>query len=92
MLEDTTTSPDFRGQGLAPAMWLGIGGDLRRRGYGRMLTKVDVDNAPSRRAVEKAGFVEGAIVYLRRVGGRNRIKIEPLNGTKLARDLAGRTR
>ena len=53
MLEDTTTSPDFRGQGLAPAMWLGIGAGLRRRGYRRMITKVDVDNAPSRRAVER---------------------------------------
>jgi ribosomal protein S18 acetylase RimI-like enzyme len=92
MLEDTTTSPDFRGQGLAPAMWLGIGADLRRRGYRRLLTKVEVDNAPSRRAVEKAGFVEGAILHLRRVAARNQVRIEPLGSSELARDVAERTR
>jgi L-amino acid N-acyltransferase YncA len=43
-----------------------------------MLTKVAVDNAPSRRAVEKAGFEGVAIMSLRKVGPWRQTTLQPL--------------
>jgi GNAT superfamily N-acetyltransferase len=60
VLEDSHSSPDFRGRGVAPAAWAAIADAHRDEGADRMYTKVGVDNAASRRAVEKAGFREVA--------------------------------
>jgi GNAT superfamily N-acetyltransferase len=55
-LEDSVTSPAYRGRGLASAAWLGIARDLQDEHLGAIITKVAEDNTASRRAVEKAGF------------------------------------
>lgn len=55
-LEDSHSSPDFRGRGVAPAAWSGIADRLAADGNTAMVTKVGEANVASRRAVEKAGF------------------------------------
>ena len=45
-----------------------------------MLTKVAVDNVPSRKAVEKAGFEGVAIMSLRKVGPWRQTTVEQLSG------------
>lgn len=74
-LEDSLTSPAARGRGVAPAAWSELAGRLAAEGVERMITKVGVENAPSRKAVEKAGFREVAVMRLRRVGPRARVTI-----------------
>ncbi|MEQ9336654.1 MAG: GNAT family N-acetyltransferase, partial [Miltoncostaeaceae bacterium] len=56
MLEDSITSPDFRGRGVAPAAWAAIADALAAEGPARMYTTVENVNIPSCTAVEKAGF------------------------------------
>ena len=75
-LEDSVTSPAYRGQGIAPAAWCAIADSLADRGLERLLTKVTVDNTPSRRAVEKAGFHEVAQMSFDRLGRRDRVGID----------------
>jgi len=65
-LEYSITQEDYRGRGLAPAAWCAIADALQVDGITALITKVGVDNVPSRRAVEKAGFREIATVSLRR--------------------------
>jgi GNAT superfamily N-acetyltransferase len=77
-LEDSGTSPDFRGRGVAPGAWSAIADALAERGFKIMLTKVTVDNEPSRKAVVKAGFAEAADMRLRRVGPFRRVALSPL--------------
>jgi ribosomal protein S18 acetylase RimI-like enzyme len=77
-LEDSGTSPDFRGRGVAPGAWSTIADDLAERGFKIMLTKVAVDNEPSRKAVVKAGFAEAADMRLRRIGPFRRVALSPL--------------
>src|SRR3954470_7655469 len=86
-LEDSVTAPDFRGRGIAPAAWNGIARRLREEGLALMITKVGVTNAPSRRAVTKAGFVEFAITRHRRRAQRRRVEVWPITGA-LGIDLA----
>lgn len=88
-LEDSATSPDHRGKGVAPAAWSGIAEVLRARGVQAITTKVAVDNGPSRRAVAKAGFVEVAVMRLTRVGPRTRVVVSP-GGPGLSAQLAER--
>jgi GNAT superfamily N-acetyltransferase len=87
-LEDSVTAPDFRGRGIAPAAWDMIAEQLRAEGRSLMITKVTVENTPSRRAVTKAGFVEFAIMRHRRVAQRRRVEVSPRTGA-LGIDLAG---
>ena len=53
-----------------------------------MITKVGIDNAPSRRAVTKAGFVEFAVMRHRRIAQRRRVEVSPRTGA-LGIDLTG---
>jgi GNAT superfamily N-acetyltransferase len=69
-LEDSVTAPGFRGRGIAPAAWSGIADALAADGVARLLTIVPLANTPSRRAVEKAGFREFAVMNRRRLGPR----------------------
>src|SRR3954453_17076353 len=55
-LEDSITNPDYRGRGIAPRTWKQIAVKLRERGIDSMVTKVETENVPSRKAVAKAGF------------------------------------
>ena len=78
VLEDSGTSPDFRGRGVAPGAWTAIADALAERGFTRMLTKVEVANEPSRKAVVKSGFGEAADMRMRRIGPWRRVALTPL--------------
>jgi hypothetical protein len=41
-----------------------------------LITKVEVENTPSRRAVEKADFRAASVMQLRRRGWRERVRFE----------------
>ncbi len=87
-LEDSVTSPDFRGRGIAPAAWSAIADALAAEGVERIVTKVAVENTPSRKAVGKAGFVEVALQRLTRIGPRKRVEVEVYGG--VGAELAAR--
>jgi L-amino acid N-acyltransferase YncA len=76
-LEDSVTSPAYRGRGLASAAWLGIARDLQDEHLGAIITKVAEDNTASRRAVEKAGFEPVAMMTLTRRGRRSQVELQP---------------
>ncbi len=67
-LEDSVTAADHRGHGIAGAAWCEIAAGLRESGIEVLITKVEVENVPSRKAVEKAGFLPAAVMHLRRRG------------------------
>ena len=75
-LEDSVTSPEARGRGIAPGSWNGIATSLAAEGVRRMITKVGVENAPSRKAVLKAGFAEVGVMELTRVAGFKRASLD----------------
>jgi GNAT superfamily N-acetyltransferase len=65
-LENSLTQPAFRGRGIAPRAWSLIAARHAAEGRTQMVTKVEVENVPSRRAVEKAGFKEVGLMHFRR--------------------------
>ncbi len=77
-LEDSVVSGAARGRGIAPSAWAAIADVLTNEGKGRIITKVEVENKPSRRAVEKAGFEPVAVMHFKRLGPRSRTRIEVL--------------
>jgi ribosomal protein S18 acetylase RimI-like enzyme len=79
-MEDSVTNPEFRGMGIAPAAWVGLAEALAADGVQTIVTKVAVDNVPSRKACEKAGFQEIAIMHLRRLGLRRRVSFDEIRG------------
>ena len=91
-LEHSVTSPDFRGRGVAPRAWGAIAAALRDEGVASMITKVAVENAPSRKAVTKAGFAEVALMRLVRRGVRTHVDVDVLAPTGTATALAERLR
>lgn len=91
-LEDSVTSPAYRGLGVAPAAWSQIAATVAEGPYDAMVTKVSEDNAASRRAVEKAGFRETALMNLARTGFRERVRVEPRGDAPVGHALAARLR
>jgi RimJ/RimL family protein N-acetyltransferase len=79
-LEDSVTSPLARGKGIAPAAWTAIADTLVEEGFESMITKVTTDNAPSRKAVEKAGFREIAVMRTTSVATRRRVALARSGG------------
>jgi len=77
-LEDSFTAASHRGRGIAGAAWAAIGEGLGVTGFEVLITKVEVENGPSRRAVEKAGFREACLMRLRRRGRRETVTLERL--------------
>jgi RimJ/RimL family protein N-acetyltransferase len=75
-LEDSFTDASHRGRGIAGAAWTAIALDLARHGDRVLITKVEVENVPSRRAVEKAGFRAASVMHLRRRGLREHVDFE----------------
>ena len=67
-LEDSVTSPDHRGQGIAPAAWERVADSLADRGIPAMLTTVRADNTPTLKALKKVGFTPYAAVRYTRFG------------------------
>ena len=82
-LEDSVTSPAYRGRGLAGAAWAEIARALQRQHVATIITKVADDNTASRRAVEKAGFEAIAMMTLIRRGLRSRVTLVPSRRTPL---------
>lgn len=78
VLEDSVTAPAARGRGIAPQAWTAIAGVLAEQGVARMLTKVEVANTASRKAVLKAGFEELAVMDFARTGPRSSTRVRPL--------------
>ena len=56
VLEDSVTSPEQRGRGVAPAVWSVVGDTLASEGFRYLITKIERANVPSRKAIVKAGF------------------------------------
>lgn len=77
-LEDSVASPLARGRGIAPRTWTALAHTWAQRGATAMITKVGVDNVPSRRAVTKAGFREIGVQSHRRRGPAVRVDVAPL--------------
>jgi RimJ/RimL family protein N-acetyltransferase len=77
-LEDSVTSPNHRGRGIAPAAWTAIAQRLSAQGFEILITKVNVENVPSRRAVEKSGFRGVNVMRYKRRGPLARVRFDPL--------------
>ena len=75
-LEESMTSEAYRGRSIAPAAWTLIADRLANAGdVRRMVTAVEEENAPSRAAVEKVGFVEVGRSHTSRRGRRIRVHV-----------------
>jgi RimJ/RimL family protein N-acetyltransferase len=79
-LEDSITSPDYRGRGVAPAAWEHIAAHAHTQGADTMVTKVAWENTPSRKAVSKAGFEEVGVMRLTRIGPRRDVRFSNVVG------------
>jgi len=90
-LEDSFTSERSRGRGIAPASWSQIARRLAAGGVTSIITKVETDNVPSKRAVRKAGFRPIGVMHLTKLGGRKHTVLEAA-GEGPAADLAERLR
>jgi hypothetical protein len=88
-LEDSVAAPAARGRGIAPGAWTLIGDELIKDGYTALITKVETGNIPSRKAVEKVGFREVALMEHQRVALRRHTAVRPM-GTGLGEELAAR--
>jgi len=77
-LDESATAESHRGRGVAPAAWAAIA-DRLPSGADRLVTPVDEENVPSRRAVEKVGFREFArTVITRRL--TTELRVDSLGG------------
>lgn len=76
-LEDSVTAAAHRGHGIAGAAWSAIARGLHQDGLKVLITKVAVDNVPSRKAVEKVAFVAAEVMHLRRRGVVEHVAVEP---------------
>jgi L-amino acid N-acyltransferase YncA len=74
-LEDSFTGAEHRGRGLAGAAWTRIAARAGGDGFKALITKVEVTNVPSRKAVEKAGFVNAGTMELLRRGRSERVTL-----------------
>ena len=80
-LEDSFTYEDHRGRGIAGAAWTAICERLKESGFEVLITKVEVQNAPSRKACKKAGFRAASVMHLRRRGPREQVSFESGDAT-----------
>jgi L-amino acid N-acyltransferase YncA len=93
-LEDSITSSSFRGRGVAPAAWSAVSDALARAGDETLVTKVETENEPVRKALGKVGFAEVGTVELVAVAGRRRVRVDADDspGGRLASALAAPAR
>jgi GNAT superfamily N-acetyltransferase len=89
-LEDSVTSPHYRGRGVAPGAWSGIANRLRVEGDSVMITKVEERNTPCRRGLEKAGFRPVASMSLLRLWPASRVAVLPHGDDDVAAFLVER--
>jgi ribosomal protein S18 acetylase RimI-like enzyme len=74
-LEDSVTSPAFRGRAIASAVWAAVAEALIAVGVDAIVTKVEETNLPCWRAVERVGFRAVASMQLSRIGGHARVAL-----------------
>jgi RimJ/RimL family protein N-acetyltransferase len=86
-LEDSVTSPDFRGRRLAPAAWTLLADRMQEKGVRSIITKIGEDNAASRKAILRSGFAEVGSARFRRVAGRRSSSIATSADTSAANSL-----
>jgi RimJ/RimL family protein N-acetyltransferase len=79
-LEDSMTAPDARRREIASTAVLSVLQALTAQGARWVITKVAVDNVPTRRGAEKLGFEGVAVMHLRRTGPRSRTWLDEVNG------------
>jgi hypothetical protein len=80
-LEDSITSPSYRGRGIiAPAAWSQVADSLEKAGVKSIITKVEADNKVMRWALAKSGFYEFAIIRFRKAGLRRYITVRAKTG------------
>jgi len=80
-LEDSITSPSYRGQGIiAPAAWSQVADRLEKAGVKSIITKVEADNKAMRWALAKSTFDDIAIVRFRKAGLRRYIAVQAKTG------------
>ncbi len=89
LLEDSVASPEFRGRSIAPGAWACIADILQERGFSAIVTKVDVKNAASCRAVEKVGFHEIARMKVKQRFGRYHFAVRMIDDRLSNRWLIG---
>jgi RimJ/RimL family protein N-acetyltransferase len=75
-VDDALTNRKFRGLAVAPAAFLEIARDLREGGFEVLITKIEPENAASRRTMEKIGFREVGTMRRRRRGWRSRVEFD----------------
>jgi RimJ/RimL family protein N-acetyltransferase len=74
--EDMVTAPAHRGRGLAAAAYSLICDDLQQSGRAsRIVGKIPLDNVANRRAVQKAGWWEFAVVDFLKFGPWKRTRV-----------------
>lgn len=76
-LEDSITSPAYRGRRVAPAAWAAIGDSLAESGFTSMVTKVEDTNTAVKMAMIKSGIRELATVRCTRKGPLRRCAVQP---------------
>ena len=74
-LEESLTAPDYRGRGVAPGAWCEIADRLADEPAERLVTAVEEDNIPSRKAVEKIGFREIGVARTTKRGRRLSVSV-----------------
>lgn len=74
-LEDSVTAAGSRGRGVAPAAWAVVARAARAEGAAALVTKVGEGNSSSRRAVEKAGFRQVALMRTDRTWPRSQVSL-----------------
>ncbi|MGH2908575.1 MAG: GNAT family N-acetyltransferase [Solirubrobacteraceae bacterium] len=87
-LEDSVTAAAARGRGVAPAAWTSIADGLGAEGLRELITKIEVANLPSRRAVEKIGFRPVALMRFVRIGPRGHLRVDEIDLDRGARIAA----
>jgi len=75
-VEDSITSPAYRGKAIAPAAWASIGDSLAEAGNTSLITKVEGTNQAVIQAMKKSGILEIATVHYTRNGPFRRTFVE----------------
>jgi RimJ/RimL family protein N-acetyltransferase len=74
-LEESMTAAAYRGRSIAPAAWTLIADRLAGQQVSRLVTTIEEENAASRTAVSKVGFVEIGRAETVKTGSRLRVRL-----------------
>ena len=74
-LEESMTAAAYRGRSIAPAAWTLIADRLAGQQLRRLVTTIEEENAASRTAVSKVGFVEIGRAETVKTGSRVRVRL-----------------